>query len=114
MKKHWKKPRDFPMVQGADGLMRWTAGYMKRVRSPKSARDVTEAWYSSWRGKEDKPARVKKMYKRGNVNRVAGWMKRQHANGNLELVDRGGFGGAKRYRLIDGKLLTKVKPTPRL
>lgn len=114
MRRHWKKPKDFPLIQGADGLMDWAAGYMGRVRSPKSARDVIEAWYSSWRGKKDKPVRAQKMYKRHNVNRIAQWMGRQHAKGSLELVDQKGFGGAKRYKLIDGKLLAKVKPTPRV
>lgn len=98
----------FPLIQGADGLLTWAAGYMGRVRSPKSARDVVDAWYLDWRGNKDKPGSVKNKYKTHNVDRVAKWMNRHRAGGKLALVDQNGSWDAKRYRLVDGKRLTRM------
>jgi hypothetical protein len=104
------RAKRFPIVQGADGLMTWAAAYMGRVRHPKSARDIVDAWYLDWRGRKDKPGTVKKMHKTHNVDRIAKWMNRHHARGNLELVDHNGPWDAKRYRLVDGMRLTRPKP----
>lgn len=94
---HGADMRAFPTRQGADGLMEWCRNYMVRTRTPKSARDLVEAWYAHWRGQPDKPEKVKRKFKTHHVDRVAKWLNRQYARGLLAVHEKAGKWGTRVY-----------------
>ncbi len=97
----YRKPlaarRAFPLVRGTDHLTAFCQALMHRTRSPRSARDIVTAWFSSWRGRKDKPANVKAKNKGWLVDRVAAWLRHHARVGRLIAMDREGERNATRY-----------------
>lgn len=95
----------------ADALLLWVATCMQRSITPKSARDVVEAWYAEWRGKPCKPATITNKLKTHHVDRAAKWMARKENKGLLHVVDREGKWHSKRYLKTERAHLVARIPT---
>ena len=85
---------------------------MVRTRTPKSARDLVEAWYAEWRGYPDKPEKMKRKFKTHHVDRVAKWLHRQQARGLLAIHETVGKWGTKRYVTVPLPPLDGLESAP--
>jgi hypothetical protein len=91
-----------PIKPNGDGLTDWLIKHLNQAWSPKSARELVDAWYAHWRGRLDKPEGIIKKNKTHHVDRVSKWLERKVQAGEMAVYDTGGEWNAKRYYKPDG------------
>ncbi len=77
-------------------LRRWTLKYVRQLRTPRTAMEIVNTWYSTWRGHEDKPKTIRRAHKAAHVDRVAKWLERHEKAGRLRMVGQKP-GGKKKW-----------------
>lgn len=77
--------------------LRWTLKYVRQLRTPRTAMEIVNTWYSTWWGHgEDRPKTVTKAHKAAHVDRVAKWLERHEKAGRLRMVGQKP-GGKKKW-----------------
>lgn len=98
-----RKPRRARSIPYPDpDLIRWCEGYMRRMKSSRTAMEIVNYWYSTWRGHPEKPKNITKKHKSGHVDRVSKWLERHEKAGRLCVANRRGKWNAKSYLPIEG------------
>jgi hypothetical protein len=97
-----RQPAKQPIRSNGDGLTDWLISHLNQAWSPKSPRELVEAWYSHWRGRLDKPEGIVKKNMTHHVDRVSKWLERKVKAGQMAVYDTGGEWNAKRYYKPDG------------
>lgn len=98
-----RKPRRARSIPYPDpDLRRWCEGYMRRMKSSRTAMEIVNHWYSTWRGHPEKPKNITKKHKPGHVDRVSKWLERHEKAGRLRVADRRGKWNAKSYMPVEG------------
>lgn len=70
-------------------LIQWCRGYMLRMKSPRTAMDIVNQWYSTWYGHGDRrPDETRSKHKAAHVDRVSKWLERHERAGRLRVVVR--------------------------
>lgn len=78
-------------------LLRWTLKYVRQLRTPRTAMEIVNTWYSTWYGHgKERPKTVTKAHKPGHVDRVAKWLERHEKAGRLRMAGQKP-GGKKRW-----------------
>lgn len=78
-------------------LLRWTLKYVRQLRTPRTAMEIVNTWYSTWYGHgKERPKTVTKAHKPAHVDRVAKWLERHEKAGRLRMAGQKP-GGKKRW-----------------
>lgn len=91
-----KKARKVSVQSPDPDLIRWTQKYVRQLRTPRTATEIVDTWYSGWRNHEDKPKAITKSHKAGHVDRVSKWLERHEKAGRLRMAGQKP-GGKKRW-----------------
>jgi hypothetical protein len=92
-----------PAVKFPDrDVIRWCLGYMKRMETPRTATEIVDHWYSTWRGHDGRPETVHSKHKAAHVDRVSKWLERHEKAGRLIVGERRGKWNARSYLPVEG------------
>lgn len=93
-----RKPRRARPIPYPDpDLIRWCEGYMRRMKSSRTAMEIVNYWYSTWRRHPEKPQDITSKHKPGYVDRVSKWLEHHEKAGRLRMVRRRKSYGKRRW-----------------